>query len=1127
MWSPEQKSVTKHKTSARVNSCAWTNDGHYLALGQHNGVVSVRDREGKQVWEITRGGPVWCLAWNPSREGVDTLAVGAWDGTLSFFDSAGKQRSKDKELGFDPASLGYFANGEYLVVGGSDGKVVMFTSEGVRLQSVVERPDWMWACKVRPTGNFIGWGCNDGSLGVSQVLFSTVHGLYLEKYAYRDHMTNVMVQNLITEEAVTIQLKDYVKKIAIYKDRLAVQVSDKVLIYELQGENEYVPKQQVHQAVDCNLLVVTSHHLILCQERRLQLLDFKGNQVRDWVLEAVIRYIKVAGGPTGRETLLVGLKNGGVFKVIVDNPFPVPLVNLGLSIRCLDLSKSRKMLAVVDENSDCSVFNLDTKELLFKEPNANSVAWNSEMEHMLCFSGNGLLSIKTSTFPATSQKLTGFVVGFRGSKIFCLHYVSMQTIDVPQSASMYRFIEVKDFENAYRTACLGVTDSDWRVLAMESLAAMNFTVARKAFIRNKDIRYIELLSQIEAEKKALGSNAGPGAQDLFLGDIYAYQGKFQDAARLFVKAGKVQKAIDMFSVLRQYKEAQEFARQSGVNISELLASQAEWLEEAGDFVASAQMYSAAGDHARAIKMLGDRHLHEELMELARGLPKADTKNLKACIDVFTRDAKHQHAEELIRRLGDEKSLLALHIEMKRWDDAFRMVESNPTLDASAIHLPYAYWLAEKDRFDEAQAAFARAGVPEKALGLLESLTRNAVLENRFNDAGYYFFLLATEHLKHLAAVKPGQRLTLDEEGSLQKFRSYLAKAHMYHAYAYIHAHALQPFTSTPLSTLFHIAHFLVSSMAAAANASAAATSSSSTGSLLSSSAGGGGGGGGGGGSASAGSFAGLASVPLGVSRLHTLHALAKSATSVGAYKLARGAYDRLATLRTPSGLVEPIDLAAISVKAKPFSDAPEVVPSCFRCGTTLGMVAKSSSSGGEACSVCGLSVVRSMGGFEQLALVEFVPEEGISDEMAIRLIEVEDTGKSSGGGGGGGGGGGEWRESSTSRGANVMRMDDDDDAGGYGDGLKKKGSDLFNELLSQHERGEPMAHGPVRCSREVLMGLSSNEVFIRKWPSHALRHQFFKNLIPEVSIVLCSNCNCFFNQDDLDSDNCPFCRVKL
>ena len=36
----------------------------------------------------------------------------------------------------------------------------------------------------------------------------------------------------------------------------------------------------------------------------------------------------------------------------------------------------------------------------------------------------------------------GFVVGFKGSKIFCLHFLQMQTVDVPQSASMHRYVRL-------------------------------------------------------------------------------------------------------------------------------------------------------------------------------------------------------------------------------------------------------------------------------------------------------------------------------------------------------------------------------------------------------------------------------------------------------------------------------------------------------------------------------------------------------------------------------------------------------------------------------------------------------------------------------------------------------------
>jgi intraflagellar transport protein 122 len=55
------------------------------------------------------------------------------------------------------------------------------------------------------------------------------------------------------------------------------------------------------------------------------------------------------------------------------------------------------------------------QELLFEAKGANSVAWNSHFEDMLCFSGNGQLVIKTGDFPLHVQKLQGFVVGFKVS----------------------------------------------------------------------------------------------------------------------------------------------------------------------------------------------------------------------------------------------------------------------------------------------------------------------------------------------------------------------------------------------------------------------------------------------------------------------------------------------------------------------------------------------------------------------------------------------------------------------------------------------------------------------------------------------------------------------------------------
>ena len=195
--------------------------------------------------------------------------------------------------------------------------------------------------------------------------------------------------------------------------------------------------------------------------------------------------------------------------------------------RCLDLSASRQQLAIVDEHSTCQVFDISTKNLLYQEPNANSVAWNTQCEQMLCYSGANTLSIKANDFPAHQQKMQGFVVGFSGSKIFCLHVYSMTTIEVPLSSQMYQFLDKGNLELAYRVACLGVTEGDWEALGKQALEALDFSTARKAYVRLKDLKHLEFISDLEEKKKqSLGHSSNTkqtNVDTLLLADIYAQQ----------------------------------------------------------------------------------------------------------------------------------------------------------------------------------------------------------------------------------------------------------------------------------------------------------------------------------------------------------------------------------------------------------------------------------------------------------------------------------------------------------------------------------------------------------------------------------------------------------------------------
>lgn len=76
----------------------------------------------------------------------------------------------------------------------------------------------------RPDQNYVAVGCADGTVSLYQLVFSTVHGLYQDTYAFRQNMTDVIVRDLTTNDEVRVRCKELVKKIAIYKVVLIVLI---------------------------------------------------------------------------------------------------------------------------------------------------------------------------------------------------------------------------------------------------------------------------------------------------------------------------------------------------------------------------------------------------------------------------------------------------------------------------------------------------------------------------------------------------------------------------------------------------------------------------------------------------------------------------------------------------------------------------------------------------------------------------------------------------------------------------------------------------------------------------------------------------------------------------------------
>jgi len=119
---------------------------------------------------------------------------------------------------------------------------------------------------------------------------------------------------------------------------------------------------------------------------------------------------------------------------------------------------------------------------------------------------------------------------------------------------MMQYLEKNLHQQAFEVACLGVTTKDWEVLALSALEAQKLDIARKAFIRTREFKYLNLISQFQDMKRQHNSTK----PDIFLAFMHAYQSRFNEAAKCFKKAGQDQMAMSMFTDLRMFDQAKEY-----------------------------------------------------------------------------------------------------------------------------------------------------------------------------------------------------------------------------------------------------------------------------------------------------------------------------------------------------------------------------------------------------------------------------------------------------------------------------------------------------------------------------------------------------------------------------------------
>lgn len=232
LWSLEQKTVTKIKISNAIECCAWSDDGHLLALGLVSGSISIRNRTGEERFKIDRNSsvPIWTLCFRfdtLTRE--NCLIAMDFNHKMKCYEFENRSELFEIDIGFDAQFVQIVqGSNDFFIAGGSNKQVNLYTKDGIFLGSVCDKQtSWIRTAKFNPVeNNQIALCTHDGNLILVSINFNFIYSVHRDRYAFREKMTDVVIQHLRSDDKIRIKCHELVKNIALNKNRLVVRFKD-------------------------------------------------------------------------------------------------------------------------------------------------------------------------------------------------------------------------------------------------------------------------------------------------------------------------------------------------------------------------------------------------------------------------------------------------------------------------------------------------------------------------------------------------------------------------------------------------------------------------------------------------------------------------------------------------------------------------------------------------------------------------------------------------------------------------------------------------------------------------------------------------------------------------------------
>lgn len=433
------------------------------------------------------------------------------------------------------------------------------------------------------------------------------------------------------------------------------------------------------------------------------------------------------------------------------------------------------------------VYHLDllnnSNQIIFQEPNITSFKFHESVNFLISYSKTfdynifvrSLDAENTTHSSVISHSNTGKIVNFNKNLIFTqgnkasgaggsssankkdgsFENLSIVQSEFATSGLIKQLLEQDQIELAFETAKISAEDSDLRNLAEKCLIMStleSFRIAASCYTKINDLIFLDIIEELSEKYLKSGKTNG---NLLCQAEACSYLGLFEEAVEAYRKADALHLARKMYLDLKMFDEAKQFA---GSNLGDDedsgtenlgandIEDEAKWYEESGEIEKAIEIYFTAGNKMKAITLMGEHKMMEKIITtVRRKLTPSDRKELMLCVNFINKILSKNEPKkaralciEIYEKCHNYEKLIQLLADENNWAKAHIIAENTQNIDLiNETWLKHAHYLAENDEFNAAQKAFLQANRPDEATNVLNKLTKNAIIENRFLDASQY------------------------------------------------------------------------------------------------------------------------------------------------------------------------------------------------------------------------------------------------------------------------------------------------------------------------------------------------------------------------------------------------------